>query len=1376
MKKPGRKFMKVLLKAARLMKKAMKKVAGTNYKVQSAAELYIAGGASDDYAFEYFNIPVVYTLELGYDSEDDEECFHPGPKEMEQLQHETFPDGSKKSANNYCRNPDKDKQGPWCYARNPRKGREPCKVPTCSNPKCRWTGIGLEYTGPLGLSAKRKECSPWSTDAKQFKELDAFNLSFPEGNRMLASRGCRNPTEDPGGPWCFVVASEDISDNVDYQKEYCDVPFCYAHDGITVIDNMPRPFYTYFTEVFHYPTESVDITFKLWAPGDWDKAELRIALSSLAVSATGEEMRQLGFGYEIVITNRNTSITRIGDEAETSIIEPGILNGLTWTNLTISKGHGNLCVKKTDSETPLMLLELMESGDTIIDREKIKYISFKSNVFLILFVDYSVKRVGKLSETEAEDLEVELEEFCPKHITNSDLFAKYFLLRRVNVGGLRDLNLYVRGFKVNIKLSMIPGNESFPFVLIQIAQHSCTVVLIHQFFQTLLAQEAVTDMLTIRKWSHFELSLTGSRIQVIMHLKKGIRILHDLANPQFMAMRWFAVSSFGQAKWSFFCQPVYDRSLEPFPPECRVSTLGLDYVGHQSNWEFPDGTVARAVNYCRNPSADSEGPYCYAREPSGEINKFTCDVDNCTFPDCRLAGTGDDFMGTINVTRSNKTCQSWTSDSPHNVPHHCRRNEGFPERSAKKAHNYCRNPNREIGGPWCYTTDRDLEKDLCEIPDCYEPETCTVIVRGQPNHKVFIDPQKRTFGIKFKAKIWNPSEMPELSFTFYPKIGNENMTFVMGAEKQQYLRLYYYNSKERRALLKQYTFPHFLSAGKWTAITLVVRKHEFEAKYTETSQPFFTWKYSRSEKYYESMEEEGRPVCVTPFSPVYFSYAGGPGKNDFVGLSFPCDDCHTELVIGPNLDGVVYYPMNLWTEERSQYSQQTPKVDLRLNLRGKGASNISFYGLPSIGESVAQIKLNEVTQDGVNRFSIFSRKKKKLENVYKGTVEGTKMYSELEWTDFYIVLCTVAGLLRRKNHVIGNWKHSNTPLYFFTVEAWEGEVLWTSSSCEPPDISRGVTDGGWTPWSPWSCSAKCGGGKGFSSKRLKMIKEEEPSARIQWEKNGLPVAPEAILMGIDENDYSLTVSNVTRDSTGVYACMIHTADGIVTAVEITTVVVATVRPIKKRVGESIEMATNAETLGKIYARLTVEWLHNSETYRLHDFDNDVNGNETIFPLMKEFEGTWECRVYQDPLGLNWTTNWLTLEVLPKRRFRNHLLEEVAENPVVIEIENEENIGLIMAIIYLVLVGLFYLCLHMLIRKICRKKKKDPVPCDDTTPLLNIRGSASSSRRSGSCRARSIQSFLSRRRSGSTRRSLHRDNCCVTTTDVYATTSDLCSTA
>ena len=74
-----------------------------------------------------------------------------------------------------------------------------------------------------------------------------------------------------------------------------------------------------------------------------------------------------------------------------------------------------------------------------------------------------------------------------------------------------------------------------------------------------------------------------------------------------------------------------------------------------------------------------------------------------------------------------------------------------------------------------------------------------------------------------------------------------------------------------------------------------------------------------------------------------------------------------------------------------------------------------------------------------------------------------------------------------------------------------------------------------------------------------MIKFEEPTARIQWEKNAKVVTPEAVLDAVDENDYSLTVSKVTRDSTGVYACMIHTGDGIVTAVEITTVIVESVR-------------------------------------------------------------------------------------------------------------------------------------------------------------------------------------------------------------------------
>lgn len=34
--------------------------------------------------------------------------------------------------------------------------------------------------------------------------------------------------------------------------------------------------------------------------------------------------------------------------------------------------------------------------------------------------------------------------------------------------------------------------------------------------------------------------------------------------------------------------------------------------------------------------------------------------------------------------------------------------------------NFCRNPNNDPGGPWCYTTDPNVRAEECGIPQCSE--------------------------------------------------------------------------------------------------------------------------------------------------------------------------------------------------------------------------------------------------------------------------------------------------------------------------------------------------------------------------------------------------------------------------------------------------------------------------------------------------------------------------------------------------------------------------------------------------------------------------------------------------------------------------------
>ena len=65
----------------------------------------------------------------------------------------------------------------------------------------------------------------------------------------------------------------------------------------------------------------------------------------------------------------------------------------------------------------------------------------------------------------------------------------------------------------------------------------------------------------------------------------------------------------------------------------------------------------------------------------------------------RTQNRGRDYRGCQNFTKTGKTCQKWTSQYPH-------RHSRTPGRFLGKGlgnHNFCRNPDNEPGGIWCYT-------------------------------------------------------------------------------------------------------------------------------------------------------------------------------------------------------------------------------------------------------------------------------------------------------------------------------------------------------------------------------------------------------------------------------------------------------------------------------------------------------------------------------------------------------------------------------------------------------------------------------------------------------------------------------------------------
>uniref|UniRef100_A0A672R127 Prothrombin n=1 Tax=Sinocyclocheilus grahami TaxID=75366 RepID=A0A672R127_SINGR len=140
---------------------------------------------------------------------------------------------------NFCRNPDKSIEGPWCFTRDPTVRRESCSVPKCGEtvvapprpptvkPEERYLktevcldGNGETYTGDLSVTLGGRTCLQWTAAEVQ---------ALTKGKELLAQvqmvkNHCRNPDGDMEGPWCYVKG-EGGNITIDYcDLEMCDAP------------------------------------------------------------------------------------------------------------------------------------------------------------------------------------------------------------------------------------------------------------------------------------------------------------------------------------------------------------------------------------------------------------------------------------------------------------------------------------------------------------------------------------------------------------------------------------------------------------------------------------------------------------------------------------------------------------------------------------------------------------------------------------------------------------------------------------------------------------------------------------------------------------------------------------------------------------------------------------------------------------------------------------------------------------------------------------------------------------------------------------------------------------------------------------------------
>ncbi|KAF6723175.1 Plasminogen [Oryzias melastigma] len=113
---------------------------------------------------------------------------------------------------NFCRNPDEDSGGPWCYTTDPDTRWEHCNVPNCSEDCIHCNGE--DYRGKASVTESGYTCQRWDS---QSPHSHGYNPdALPE--KYLEENYCRNPDGDPR-PWCFTTSASK-------RWDYCAIPRC----------------------------------------------------------------------------------------------------------------------------------------------------------------------------------------------------------------------------------------------------------------------------------------------------------------------------------------------------------------------------------------------------------------------------------------------------------------------------------------------------------------------------------------------------------------------------------------------------------------------------------------------------------------------------------------------------------------------------------------------------------------------------------------------------------------------------------------------------------------------------------------------------------------------------------------------------------------------------------------------------------------------------------------------------------------------------------------------------------------------------------------------------------------------------------------------
>uniref|UniRef100_A0A0G2K6S8 Plasminogen n=2 Tax=Rattus norvegicus TaxID=10116 RepID=A0A0G2K6S8_RAT len=219
---------------------------------------------------------------------------------------------------------------------------------------------------------------------------------------------------------------------------------------------------------------------------------------------------------------------------------------------------------------------------------------------------------------------------------------------------------------------------------------------------------------------------------------KSYRGTSSTTNTGKKCQSWVSMTPHSHSKTPANFPDAYQNLLiQHWRPSVYYMSLWETFLIHTHNQKYSVFQLKESsgleMNYCRNPDNDQRGPWCFTTDPS--VRWEYCNLKRCSETgggvaesaivpqvpsapgtsetDC-MYGNGKEYRGKTAVTAAGTPCQEWAAQEPHS--HRIFTPQTNPRAGLEK--NYCRNPDGDVNGPWCYTMNPRKLYDYCNIPLC----------------------------------------------------------------------------------------------------------------------------------------------------------------------------------------------------------------------------------------------------------------------------------------------------------------------------------------------------------------------------------------------------------------------------------------------------------------------------------------------------------------------------------------------------------------------------------------------------------------------------------------------------------------------------------